>query len=167
MLFSFYFIRFRTVEYVPTYKNFLFVTSQFLQKVPLEIESSQTVLERFCELSISSGTFFENYDVTQRKLLKVGTYSNVRKQIKQKVNNIVETTNKEQDQLRKGIICKQSCSSKNFKCVFGASWSIRQNPEDRINIKPDDKKTYDRISNITNNRTHSCIMGPIDEGLIK
>ena len=38
-------------------------------------------------------TFFENYDVTKKKLLDVGTYSTVRKRTKRKEKQLMETTN--------------------------------------------------------------------------
>ena len=45
-----------------------------------------------CELSISTGTFFENYDVINREALYVRTYSTVRKQTKRKEKHLMETT---------------------------------------------------------------------------
>ena len=38
------------------------------------------------------GTFFTNYDVTNRKLKHIGTHSTVQKRTKRKENNVVETT---------------------------------------------------------------------------
>ena len=46
-----------------------------------------------CELSISSGTFFENYDITNRKLYMSEHTPLYENEQKRKENNIVETTN--------------------------------------------------------------------------
>ena len=45
-----------------------------------------------CEVSFSIGTFFENYDVTKRKLLDVETYSTVQKRTKREEKHLMETT---------------------------------------------------------------------------
>ena len=45
-----------------------------------------------CERSISSGTFFENYDVTNRKLLMLEHTPLYENEQKRKENNLVETT---------------------------------------------------------------------------
>ena len=58
-LFPSYFVCFRTMEYVETYKSFILVTSYFVCKVPMEMENYISLAgTSFYSLSLHKNTSF-------------------------------------------------------------------------------------------------------------